>query len=393
MSSKYYKIVQTVYVDAGFSRLLNLVSGYLSKIGWHVGDEHEDSLDHKPAQARWEVEDGKAAIVVYPTRSSYSMIGSGILIRFFHLRRFIQKGTQSISSIPNEIRSRFDNLPNAVEIEAHYLWHGDGDILAFLLGQYLTDKGCPAFMESLSGELIRIKRNPLLSPEERVERMAGFLNMISRSRGGSKSVQTLMQKRLSDVWSLIPSEAKKFLVTGVYLYEDFESAKQILLDMSPVSISLSKAVETVIAECLLLPFRTWYRNHQHWSEKSLTTDLQDTQLNRMAKFISDPKSKTPELGTFLFFLNIIRNSKNRMKTSIILQAFCEFAQELKDSEFLMKENDFTEALEIITTKYRNGAAHVEPQSFEIVHEFLTMLVGKEGHSGFLQRLVRAIQLA
>ena len=386
MSSQQYKIVQTIYVHAGFSKLLNRVSGYLSKGLWCVGDEREDSLIYKPAQKRWEEEEGEAAIVIYPGRSSYSIIGSGILLRLRHLRRFIQEGTLSISSIPNEVRSHLDNLPNAVEIEVHFYWHGNGDLVALDLAKYLTDLGYPAYMESFYGELIRIKRNPLLSSEERIEHMADFLD-----HNRSKSVQALVQKRLSDVWSSVPSDAKKFLVTGIYLYENFEGARQILLDMSPISICLSKAVETVIAECILLPFRTWYNTHHQWSKKALTEDLKDKQLNRMANFVSRPESKTPELGTFLFFLGIIRNSKRRMKTSAVLQAFCEFAQELENPEFLLQKDDLTNALEIITTKYRNGAAHIEPQSFEVVHEFLIMLVGENKHSGFIQKLVQAIR--
>ena len=141
MSSKFYSTVQTIYVDAGFRKLLNLVSGYLSKLGWYTGDEHEDSLLIKPAQARWEEENGKVVIIVYPTRSSYSIIGSGFLLRLLHVRSFIQEGTQPISCIPSEILSCLDNLPNVIEIAAHNLWHQDGKILGFRLAEYLTEKG------------------------------------------------------------------------------------------------------------------------------------------------------------------------------------------------------------------------------------------------------------
>ena len=140
MNPKQYRIVQTIYVDAGFSKLLNLVSGYLSKLGWYVGNEHEDSLYHKPAHTRWVEEDGKAVIIVYPTRASYSVIGSGILLRLLHVRCFIQEGTQTTSAIPYEIRSRLDNLPNVIEIEAHYKCHSDGGIFACLLAEHLTNK-------------------------------------------------------------------------------------------------------------------------------------------------------------------------------------------------------------------------------------------------------------
>ena len=124
MDATPYKIVQTIYVDAGFSRLLDLISGYLCKLGWYVGDEREDSLSRKPALQRWEdtKQEGEVALVLYPARSFYSLTGYGILLRVLHLRCFIQEKTQSIFSIPHEIRLGLDHLPNTVEIEVHNLW-------------------------------------------------------------------------------------------------------------------------------------------------------------------------------------------------------------------------------------------------------------------------------
>ena len=161
MDSTPYKIVQTIYVDAGFSRLLDLISGYLCKLRWYVGDDPEDSLSRKTALQRWEdtKQEGKVALVLYPTRSFYSITGSGILLRVLHLRRFIQEKAQSISSIPNEIRLGLDHLPNTVEIEVHNLWRVDGDNFATLLAHHLTDHGCQVCMKSISGELLWIEKN------------------------------------------------------------------------------------------------------------------------------------------------------------------------------------------------------------------------------------------
>ena len=68
MNSKPYKIIQTIYVDAGFARLLDIISGYLSRFRWYVGEDREDSLLHETAQQRWkdEKKEGKVALVLYP---------------------------------------------------------------------------------------------------------------------------------------------------------------------------------------------------------------------------------------------------------------------------------------------------------------------------------------
>ena len=142
-----------------FSRLLDLISGYLYKLDWYVGDAREDSLRHRPALCRWKdcKKEGKVALVLYPARSLCSTTGSGILLRVLHLRRFIQEKTQSISSIPNEIRCGLDHLPNIVEIDVHGLWRELGDDLASQLARHLTDHGCQACMKSISGDLVWIK--------------------------------------------------------------------------------------------------------------------------------------------------------------------------------------------------------------------------------------------
>ena len=147
MASKYYKS-RIIYVDAGFAQLLDLISGYLSKLGWYIGEDYEDSLSRQPAQQRWKEKkkEGSVLLVLYAARGHYSIIGSGIILRVLHVRRFIQEGTQPLCSIPKEIRSSLDHLPNIVEIEAHYLWEGDGHNLALLLAQYLTNHGYRACM-------------------------------------------------------------------------------------------------------------------------------------------------------------------------------------------------------------------------------------------------------
>ena len=148
--SARYKTVQTIYAEAGFAPLLDLISGYLSSARWYTGEDPEDSLRRRPAQQRWQSEkrEGKVALVLYAARQHYSMLGSGILLRILHVRRFVQEGTQPISTIPMDIRLRLDHLPNVVEVETHNWWSMDGSNLAYTLALRLSDYGHRTYMVS-----------------------------------------------------------------------------------------------------------------------------------------------------------------------------------------------------------------------------------------------------
>ena len=169
------------------------------------------------------------------------------------------------------------------------------------------------------------------------------------------------------------------------------------LDMSSVSVQFSKAVETIIAERVLLPFRAWYGAHRRWSGPCLERDLRNHLLRRFASFIDGPRRRTPDLGVFLFVLNLVR--ENRMRRSPSLRAFREFARRVDDPDFLLWNADLTNVLREITTRYRKGAAHTEPQSFEMTHDFMRLLFGgappdrSADTNCFLQRLVQATSIS
>ena len=399
MTGSPYELKQTIYVNAGYARLLDLINGYLARLPWQVGEDREDSLRDVQAHRRWEEgrNEGRAALVVYEGRTHVSMVGSGLSIRVLHVRRFVQEGTQNVSSIPTAVRRRLNDIPNAVEIDSHRFWYQDGNQLAFNLVRYLADQGCQSCMASPSGELSYVRRNPLLSAHARLEPMTDSSPTSSETGSRPRDARALLQGTLSDVWSELSETVKKFLVTGVFLYEQFESVRHAPLDMSSVSVQFSKAVETIIAERVLLPFRAWYGAHRRWSGTFLERDRRDHRLRRFASFIDGPRRRTPDLGVFLFVLNLVR--ENRMRRSPSLRAFREFARRVDDPDFLLWNADLTNVLREITTRYRKGAAHTEPQSFEMTHDFMRLLFGgappdrSADTNCFLQRLVQATSIS
>ena len=170
MSRSPYELNQTIYVDAGYALLLDLINGFLARFNWYVGDDPEDCLDRIQAHKRWKEDkkEGCVSLTVYEGRSHCSIVGSGLGIRILHVRRFIQEGTRRVASIPSAIRSRLDHIPNLVEIDSHRFFRLDGNQLAFNLTQYLADRGYQSCMESPSGEsVVYVKRSPLLTPQQR----------------------------------------------------------------------------------------------------------------------------------------------------------------------------------------------------------------------------------
>lgn len=393
-----YGLNQTIYVNAGYARLLDLVNGYLARGSWWAGDDYEDGLHRFRAHRKWKDErkEGSVGLVVYASRTHYSVPGSGLVIRILHARRFIQEGTRNVSSIPRSVRSRFNDVPNVVEIESHRLWSADGNHFAFHIAQYFTDRDCQCCMASPAGELVYVKRSPLLTAQQRIERITAsdlvFLENDSRLR----AARSLLQKAIPDAWPQISEEARKFLVTGLFLYEQFEGVRQVRLDMSPISVELSKAVETIIAERILLPFREWCAAHRRWTATSLDTDKKDGRFRRLALFIENPERTTPELGATLHLLETIRT--NRKRRSPLLGAFRDFARCFESPSFVVRDSDLTDTLEAITKKYRKGATHSEPQSFDTTDRFLRLLVGTSAAHGqpdrdcFLERLLRATRV-
>ena len=114
-------------------------------------------------------------------------------------------------------------------------------------------------------------------------------------------------------------------------------------------------------------------------------DLRDTMVSRMTAFLINPSSKAPELGTFAFFLSKNITNRSRTISSNTVNAYLEHIQSYQNPDFL-KSDEFQKMLNLITTKYRNGAAHTKALSYAHLLEFYNKLFGVD-QNGFLFKLL------
>jgi hypothetical protein len=256
-SSKRYRVIQSLYTDCSFHRLLDLLSGFLAKHNFVSGEEAEDNLRRHPAMARWKERgiDHRAAVVAYTSRSEATSPRSGSVIAVRNVRREVNERLTRAAELPSEVLSRLDGIPNILEIETHVWWDFLYSPVARDIAAHLTSARCRVFMMSITDDIFVIKRNPLLSADERFELLASRVTQPVRDSDRPSRAASLLKARSPAVWAALTVQTRRFLTTGIALFDAFEVLSHSLLDMSPASVALAKAFETTLAERVLLPFK------------------------------------------------------------------------------------------------------------------------------------------
>jgi hypothetical protein len=162
--------------------------------------------------------------------------------------------------------------------------------------------------------------------------------------------------------------------------EHLEAGPQ--LEWSPAVIGLCKAVETEIVRRILQPLA------DRTSREDLSTDKSDKNLGRIAVFCSDSTRKPPELGVFAHFLQTIIHSQHRRETSPLLVSFLRLIADWKDSYWLLEPRGLHHVLTLLTTDFRNRAAHIDELGKQDYISCKELVVGPEG---VLWRLVVAAE--
>jgi hypothetical protein len=122
------------------------------------------------------------------------------------------------------------------------------------------------------------------------------------------------------------------------------------------------------------------------SQEDLSADKNDKDLGRVAAFCADSKRKPPELGVFAHFLQTVIYSQKRRETSVLLHSFLRLMAEWSDSHWLLDPNGLHRALELLTTDFRNRAAHIDELGKQDYVTCRELVIGPEG---ILRKLVLA----
>ncbi|WP_321958137.1 hypothetical protein [Paraburkholderia bannensis] len=165
-------------------------------------------------------------------------------------------------------------------------------------------------------------------------------------------------------------EAIRFVATAEHIATKLESSPQ--LEWSPAIIGLCKAVEVEVIRRILEPIVTVARS------VDLSADVKDKDMGRVAAFCSGISGKPPELGTFAHFLQTVIYSERRRSSSSLIRCFLTAMKQWTGSTWLLDPNGFHRSLTLLTTHYRNRAAHIDELTQADYDGCRELAIGAEG---------------
>jgi len=212
------------------------------------------------------------------------------------------------------------------------------------------------------------------SEEQKVEALASALFLalaVDIQRQAERQFQ--ISERRANVLS---AEALRFVATAEHVAKRLEADPQ--LEWSPAIIGLCKAVEVEVVCRILRPLAACM------ASTNLSSDKADKDLGRVAMFCADPSRKPPELGAFAHFLQTVIHSQQRRGTSALIGSFLKLIAEWANSHWLLDSDGLTRALAVLTSDFRNRAAHIDELGKEDYLACREMVIGSQG---ILWRLV------
>lgn len=177
--------------------------------------------------------------------------------------------------------------------------------------------------------------------------------------------------RMSDRRSeRLTPEALRFVATAEHVAGILGSDAQ--LEWSPPVIGLCKAVEAEVVSRILRPLA------MRLSSVELTADRTDKDIGRIATFCVDQSRKPPELGVFAHFLQTTIHSETRRETSTLIRSFLSLLREWTGSEWILEPTGFHKALVLLTTAFRNRAAHIDELAKADYDACRNLVIGANG---------------
>ncbi|MEW1805476.1 hypothetical protein [Pseudarthrobacter sp. NPDC080039] len=365
-----------------FATLRDKVSAYFSNLGFYVGEDHEDELRENPLIKRWRRDNGcdwrlQCAAIVYPTRSSADMLGSGTLFTLHNNR-----STRSAVLVPGAVTRFFSGTPNSISVDTHHFWLGSANWLAGDLAKYLSKEGKHAILLSLDDTVTGVKSNPYLSDEERLLALDAAANAYLPSPASFPALSSSLKSQLGmEVWTALSRSTQEFLISGIVAFDRLDGASTVQLEASGPAILLSKALEDTVVRRLMLPFRRFIA-----SSGTGISSSGDGRLNKLREYALGGQNKKLELGTFASQLaHLATGDTSNLPPAGV--AYLAFIQTLSDPDFV--QHELADQLLHVTRSFRNPAAHPEVLDFPQLHSYIRLLLGHSGAEGLLPRIVTA----
>lgn len=204
--------------------------------------------------------------------------------------------------------------------------------------------------------------------DQRADQVAQLLLSLA-SVDQQREAERLFRASDTRANSLCP-EALRFIATAEHVATQLESSAQ--LEWSPAVIGLCKAVEAEVVSRFLRPLAAAA------ADQDLSGDKSDKDIGRVATFCAEPERKPPELGVFSHFLQTVIHSQQRRQTSRLINCFLRLAGQWTGSTWLLSADGLCRSLTLLTTSYRNRAAHIDELSSADYQGCRELTIGTDG---------------
>lgn len=176
---------------------------------------------------------------------------------------------------------------------------------------------------------------------------------------------------------VLDSKALRLLATAEYVSSQL--AHTTGLDWSAAIIGVCKAVEIEVGLRVIDPLAGAA------SGEDLASDIRDKDIGRVAKYCAGRSAKPPELGVVRHFLQTTAHSVDRQASSPLMRSFRHLVRDWPHGDWLLDPKGAITALESITGKYRNPAAHTDELGPDDYMACVSDVLGEEGTLWMLVR--------
>ncbi len=204
--------------------------------------------------------------------------------------------------------------------------------------------------------------------EEKASKLADRLLELA-SREDVEAVSRLLLVRRAQA-RLLTAAGLRFLATSKVVAEGLSG--HIDLDWSAAVIGLGKAFEVELVHRVVEPLRA------ACSGVDLSSDIIDKDLGSLARYCSGRHPTPPSIGSVRHALQTAENSKVRAASSPLVRAFHAVSRRWPKADWLTRADGGLAAIEELTTRYRNRAAHTDVLTKQDYNDCLELVAGNGG---------------
>ena len=208
------------------------------------------------------------------------------------------------------------------------------------------------------------------SPDDkRAEALSRILLTLVTEDERRQSEQILLASETCS--NKLSSNALQFVTSSEFLAGKLPSEPH--LEWSGAVIGLCKAVEMEIVQRIVFPLS------ELCDPSTLTNDLRDKDLSRVAAYCADSNRPTPELGAFSHFLKTAIHSKNRRESSRIIRTFFSLISNWHGSQWILDPSQgLHSSIVQLTRDFRNRAAHIDELDSNDYQMCRSLVIGTNG---------------